>query len=136
MFKFVNKIKNRKGFTLIELVVVIAIIGILAIIAIPRFAGTRENANDSAVVSNLRNIENAAILVATEENVELGDIDYSGGSYDTQIEEIIGTWPTGPGDTTYEISSGTAIATISNMPSAVATEGDTVILSGGELTVN
>jgi len=48
---------NRKGFTLIELLIVVVIIGILAAIAIPRFGATRERAFQSAVVSDLRNLQ-------------------------------------------------------------------------------
>jgi type IV pilus assembly protein PilA len=48
---------NKKGFTLIELLIVVVIIGILAAIAIPRFSQTRERAFQSAVVSDLRNLQ-------------------------------------------------------------------------------
>jgi type IV pilus assembly protein PilA len=48
---------DRKGFTLIELLIVVVIIGILAAIAIPRFGATRERAFQSAVVSDLRNLQ-------------------------------------------------------------------------------
>ena len=41
MLKWINKKRNKKGFTLIELVIVIAILGILIAIAVPRLAGFR-----------------------------------------------------------------------------------------------
>ena len=46
----------KKGFTMIELIFVIVILGILASVAIPRLAGTREDAEISAAVANLRTL--------------------------------------------------------------------------------
>lgn len=74
MMKLMRKKINKKGFTLIELIVVIAILGILAIIAIPRFTGMRADANEGAVIANLRTIQTAAEVAAAKNNIEIEDV--------------------------------------------------------------
>ena len=57
-----NFIKNQKGFTLVELVVVIAIIGILAGMAIPRFLDATASARGAKVVADMRTIQSAEMI--------------------------------------------------------------------------
>lgn len=52
-------LRNQKGFSLIELLIVIGILAILAVIIIPRFADTGEDSRDAADASNARLIQSA-----------------------------------------------------------------------------
>ncbi len=56
---------QRKGFTLVEIMIVVAIIALLAAIAIPSFMRSRQDARKSACVNNLRLIDHAKQQLAT-----------------------------------------------------------------------
>lgn len=52
--------KMKKGFTLVEIMIVVAIIAILAAIAIPNFIAYRNESQGNACVSNMASIKTAA----------------------------------------------------------------------------
>jgi prepilin-type N-terminal cleavage/methylation domain-containing protein len=57
----------KKGFTLVEIMIVVAIIGLLAAIAIPNFIKARETSQTNACIENLRQIDSAKQQWAIEE---------------------------------------------------------------------
>jgi type IV pilus assembly protein PilA len=61
-------LKNKKGFTLIELMIVVAIIGILAAIAIPNFLKFQAKSKQSEAKTNLKAIFTAETSYFGEEN--------------------------------------------------------------------
>ena len=68
-----KKIKNSKGFTLMEMLIVVAIIAILVAIAIPTFTTQLEKAREAADLANLRSAYAEVIAASLTSDPAVGD---------------------------------------------------------------
>ena len=89
--------KNEKGFTLVELMVVVVIIGILVAIAIPIYNDVTARANRNTVESNLRIIDGALEMYRAEEGAVATALT------DLTAEDYLVAVPEGPGATSYDL---------------------------------
>lgn len=78
MFEKIRKMKNKKGFTLVELIVVLVILAILVALLIPALTGYIDKANEEKVVSECRMVVMAAQTAGTEYYAENDSLSETG----------------------------------------------------------
>ena len=72
--------KAKKGFTLVEILIVVVILGILAAIVIPQFTSASTEAKEAALVSNLQAMRSQIELYKIQHNDELPGVQQGGAT--------------------------------------------------------
>ena len=107
MIKKLQKLKAKKGFTLVELIVVIAIIGVLAAILVPTMLGYVENSRITSADQIAKTIKDAAQVAATE-------MDTQGMGLATTKVVALGTYTPAANNTAATVVFSTASAQAAN----------------------
>ena len=130
MKNMINAISGKRGFTMLELLMVVIIIGILATLAVPQYMGFIEKARAAEAISTIGAIRTAESLYKLET-----------GSYTTAITSLGITIPTAGASTywTYNMSSAgdasfSVTATRTSKKAASSVVGQTIVMTWSDTT--
>jgi prepilin-type N-terminal cleavage/methylation domain-containing protein len=120
-----KNLKSKKGFTLIELIVVIVIVGILAAILIPRFSGFTDRANETDALVKAKQVATAMDALYAEENNS-----WTGDAIDkTKISDLSGVKESDD-IALYIQADGGFVVTVDGKYSAGRKDGDSPVEAG------
>jgi type IV pilus assembly protein PilA len=115
--KFFTKQMNKKGFSLIELIVVIAILAIIAAVAIPRFAGIQDRSTVKSDGATAAEILNAARVQHVDNNlITLDPTGTAVAGTSAVWSNTYMTWPTPQGGGTFVLSYAGDVYTVTWTP--------------------
>lgn len=110
-----TRLRDKRAFTLVEIMIVVAIIGLLIAIALPNFVKARENTRRGLCANNIRLIGNAV----EQEMINAGDTTPPTELNTTTLGTYIkGGYPACPSAGTYDIATGVISCSLGNQSQA------------------
>lgn len=97
--------RKNKGFTLVEIMIVVLIIGILMAIAVPNFIRARENSRRNTCIANLKQIDSAKEQFAMDNRLSTGSAVTMAQLTDATNGYIKGNAPVCPSGGTYAVNT-------------------------------